>query len=334
MPQFGLIREATRAFNLPCIEMAGLRGRRHHRHLRLAGPRRRRAGDDRLRRQGPDAARLARDRDVRHAEDAPHRARGGVREVRRAAGAGDRRAGAGRRLGRQRAGRAGDRDQDRGGADPGVRRPRHAAGAGGRDQAAEAPRDAAGLRRPDPGVARPRHAEVRRPGRGPARGARGPRAEPADAARLPRPDGVPHPGRARRGQGWRDPGGAGGRRLRRGVEPPRRRRARGRAGRPTVAAGAAIPTMPPIDRTRYEVIHDAAARSLGARASATSGWWRSTPRPPRSTRCGRSSSASRSASGRARRPTCRSATSRAAATCSARRRGWRARSTRTRRWRS
>ena len=33
IPQFEMIREATRAYNLPCIEMAELRGRRHHRDL-------------------------------------------------------------------------------------------------------------------------------------------------------------------------------------------------------------------------------------------------------------------------------------------------------------
>ena len=60
VPQFRLIRDATRAFNLPCIEHGRLRGRRPHRHLRLPGARRRRAGDDRLLRQGPDAAGRAR----------------------------------------------------------------------------------------------------------------------------------------------------------------------------------------------------------------------------------------------------------------------------------
>ena len=45
----------------PALHRDGrLRGRRHHRHLRLPGARRRRAGDHRLGRQGPDAARLAR----------------------------------------------------------------------------------------------------------------------------------------------------------------------------------------------------------------------------------------------------------------------------------
>ena len=42
MPQFGLIRQATRAFDLPCIEMEGFRGRRSDRHLCQARPRGRR----------------------------------------------------------------------------------------------------------------------------------------------------------------------------------------------------------------------------------------------------------------------------------------------------
>ena len=67
-------------------------------------------------------------------------------------------------------------DQDRGAADRGVRRPRHAAGAGRRDQAAEAARDADRLRRPDPRLARAGDAEVRRAARGAAGGAGGARA--------------------------------------------------------------------------------------------------------------------------------------------------------------
>ncbi len=39
IPQFSLVREATRAFGVACVEQEGLRGRRYHRHL---CPRRRR----------------------------------------------------------------------------------------------------------------------------------------------------------------------------------------------------------------------------------------------------------------------------------------------------
>ena len=57
IPQFGLIREAVRAFDLPCLEQNRLRGRRPDRHLCARGRRARRDRDHRLVRQGPDAAR-------------------------------------------------------------------------------------------------------------------------------------------------------------------------------------------------------------------------------------------------------------------------------------
>ncbi len=76
-PQFGLIREATRAFNLAVHRDRGVRGRRHHRDLRGVGARGRRAGDDRLVGQGPDAAGGRWRRDVRHHEEPPDRARRG-----------------------------------------------------------------------------------------------------------------------------------------------------------------------------------------------------------------------------------------------------------------
>ena len=75
-----------------------LRGRRHHRRLRLPGARRRRRGGDRLLRQGPDAAGGPAGLDAGHHEERPHRHSGGDGEVRGAAGEGDRRAGAVRRL--------------------------------------------------------------------------------------------------------------------------------------------------------------------------------------------------------------------------------------------
>ena len=186
IPQFGLIREATRAFNLPCIEMGGFEADDIIATYATRGGGRGRAGDDHQRRQGPDAAGGAGHRDVRHAEEQADRAGRGVREIRGRAGAGDRRAGAGGRFGRQRAGRAGDRHQDRGGADPGIRRSRHAAGAGGRDQAAQAPRGADRPRRADPDLARPGDAQARRRAGGAAVGAGGARAGRGRAAAVAR----------------------------------------------------------------------------------------------------------------------------------------------------
>ena len=77
IPQFPLIREATRAFDIPCLEMLGFEaddliatyarqacaeGERHHRVVR----------------QGPDAARERLRHDVRHDEGQEDRHRGGV----------------------------------------------------------------------------------------------------------------------------------------------------------------------------------------------------------------------------------------------------------------
>ena len=60
VPQFRLIREATRAFNLPCIEMAGFEADDIIATYASQARRRRRAGHHRLLRQGPDAARRPR----------------------------------------------------------------------------------------------------------------------------------------------------------------------------------------------------------------------------------------------------------------------------------
>ena len=153
IPQFALIREAVRAFDLPCLEQIGfeaddliatyvargLRARRHRHH--------------RVVRQGSDAARHRLRHHVRHHEGPPHRHPRGDREIRRAAEQGGRSAGAGRRQRRQRAGRAGHRRQDRGAADQRIWRPRHAAGARRRDQAAEAARGADRERRQGADVA-------------------------------------------------------------------------------------------------------------------------------------------------------------------------------------
>jgi DNA polymerase-1 len=48
VPQFPLIRDATRAFSLPCIEEDGTRGGRHHRLLFQGGARGGLAGHHRL----------------------------------------------------------------------------------------------------------------------------------------------------------------------------------------------------------------------------------------------------------------------------------------------
>ncbi len=102
IPQFGLIRDATRAFNLPCIETGRVRGRRPHRHLCPPGAKRTGAGrDDRLLRQGPDAARDAERPHVRQHEGQADRHPGGHREVGRAARKDDRPAGHDRRFGGQ-----------------------------------------------------------------------------------------------------------------------------------------------------------------------------------------------------------------------------------------
>ena len=89
-----------------------------------------------------------------------------------------RRAGADRRHLRQRAGRARHRPEDRRGPDQGIRQPGGAAGAGGRDQAAQAPRDPARQHRSGPALAKARGA-----------GWRTCRSRwPLDDLRLPKPD--------------------------------------------------------------------------------------------------------------------------------------------------
>ena len=98
IPQFPLIREAVRAFDLPCLEQAGFEADDLIATYVRAGLRGRRHRDHRVLRQGPDAARRRRRRHVRHHEGQADRHRRGDREVRRAAGEGDRGAGAGRRL--------------------------------------------------------------------------------------------------------------------------------------------------------------------------------------------------------------------------------------------
>ena len=113
IPQFGLIREATRAFDLPCIEMEGFEADDLiATYARLACEAGRRC-DDRLVRQGSDAARRPNVSHVRPDEGPADRHSRSHREMGRAAGKDDRPAGADRRLGRQCAGRAGHRPENR-----------------------------------------------------------------------------------------------------------------------------------------------------------------------------------------------------------------------------
>ena len=88
MPQFGLIREATRAFNVPCIEQEGFEAddliATYARQAREAGA----DGHHRLVRQGPDAARRRRVAMLDTMKDKAHRRGRGHGEVRRAAGQG------------------------------------------------------------------------------------------------------------------------------------------------------------------------------------------------------------------------------------------------------
>ena len=83
IPQFPLIREAVRAFDIPCLEQAGFEAddiiatyarlaceAQAHGHHRVVG-------------QGPDAARERLRHHVRHDEGQAHRPRRGDREVRR-----------------------------------------------------------------------------------------------------------------------------------------------------------------------------------------------------------------------------------------------------------
>ena len=169
VPQFPLIRDAVKAFNVACIEQHGFEAddliATYAREVVDAG------GDVTIVSSDKDLMQLVRPGvvmlDAMKAKK--HRPRRGDREVRRAARQGRRRAVAGRRFDRQRARRAGHRRQDGGRADQRVRRPRRAAGARRRDQAAEAAREAHRVRRPGAHLARARSPQGRRAGNDPDR---------------------------------------------------------------------------------------------------------------------------------------------------------------------
>ncbi len=117
IPQFSLIRDATRACNVPAIELAGFEAddllATYARQAAAAGHKVTIVSSDK------DLMQLVGGtyRDARSDQEPAHRRCRGDGEIRRRARQGGRRPGAGRRFHRQRAGRAGHRRQDRGRAD-------------------------------------------------------------------------------------------------------------------------------------------------------------------------------------------------------------------------
>ncbi len=142
IPQFPLVREATRAFGVPAIEMPGFEAddliATYARLAREAGAKVTIMSSDK------DLMQLVVDGQGRTArsdeEQAPGLGRGDG-EIRRAAVEGRRSAGAGGRLDGQCARRARHRREDGGRTHQCLRRSGNAAEARGRNQAAEAPRD-------------------------------------------------------------------------------------------------------------------------------------------------------------------------------------------------
>ena len=80
VPQFPLIRDAVKAFNVACIEQDGFEADDLIATYAKRGGGRRRRRDDRLLRQGPDAAGAARRRHARHHEEPAPSGRDEVRE--------------------------------------------------------------------------------------------------------------------------------------------------------------------------------------------------------------------------------------------------------------
>ena len=199
IPQFALIREAVRAFGLPCLEQDGFEADD------LIATYAREACE-----RGATVTIVSSDKDLMQLvptgvtmydtyEGPAHRHRAEVIEKFGVPPEQGRRgAGAGRRQRRQCAGRARHRRQDRGAADQRIWRPRHAAGARRRDQAAEAPRGADRERREGADLAATRAARRRRAARRAARRTRGARAGRAKADRLSEGDGIHHADATRR----------------------------------------------------------------------------------------------------------------------------------------
>jgi hypothetical protein len=193
VPQFPLVREATAAFGVHCVELAGYEAddliATYACKARDGGGR----GRHRLLRQGPDAADRRRRRDVRP-DEGPQAGRArGVREVRRHAGQDGRPSGPDRRQRRQCPRRPRHRPQDGGPAAGRIRRPGHPAGPRRRDQTAQAPRDPDQFQGPDPAEPRTGPPDLRRPRARADRGLRRPRPRPRDPARPSSTDGVPQP---------------------------------------------------------------------------------------------------------------------------------------------
>ena len=197
------------------------------------------------------------------------------RALRAPAGPDGRLQGAQGRPDRQHPGRARRRREDRGQADPRVRRPRLAARAARRGDARQARRQAARARRPDPDGPgplddRPRPADRVRPGGGPPRRLRPRHGRPA-VPRVRVPDAHRAPA-------------ADGRRVRRrsGREPARRRRERLRPGgarrRHGPRAGVPGRAIGPRDRTA------ASCSSASTSTRSRSGGASSVDRPPGPTR--------------------------------------------------
>ena len=139
IPQFPLIREAVRAFDIPCLEMLGFEAddliATYARQACAVGANVTIVSSDK------DLMQLVNDCVIMY--DTMKDKKIGIAEVFEKFGVtarqGDRGAVADRRLIRQRAGRAGHRREDRRPADRRIRRSRNAARARGRDQAGEAP---------------------------------------------------------------------------------------------------------------------------------------------------------------------------------------------------
>ena len=199
IPQFPLIREAVRAFDIPCLEMLGFEAddliATYARQACEVGANVTIVSSDK------DLMQLVNDCVIMY--DTMKDKKIGIAEVIEKFGVppekvievqsliGD--------FDRQRAGRAGHRREDRGATDRRIRRSRNAAQARGRDQAGEAPPGADRERREGAHLQGAGHARPEREARGAARRPRGARAGLQAPDRVPQGDGVLHADAARRG---------------------------------------------------------------------------------------------------------------------------------------